>query len=56
MNKYMLILGLMDVIEDWNEKLNSFSAENLDNVWIGMVIVVVLVIFGWWGVSYFSKK
>ena len=56
---YKLILiasGLTKFIEDWNDKLNSFAAENLDSPWFGALALIVLFAFGRWGISYFSKK
>ncbi len=56
---YKLILiasGLTKFIEEWNEKLDAFAAENLDSPWFGALALIVLFAFGCWGVSYFSKK
>ena len=45
-----------EFIEEWNEKLDAFAAENLDSPWFGALALIVLFAFGCWGVSYFSKK
>lgn len=52
----LIASSLTKIIEDWNEKLNSFAAENLDSPWFGALALIVLFAFGCWGVSYFSKK
>ncbi len=55
-NYYPLILGIMDTLNDWNDKLNSFSAEKLDNVWIGTAILGILIIVAFFGVQSLNKK
>ena len=56
MNRLLLIEGLSEVIEDWNEKLNSFASEYMDNVWFGGAMVIILFVFGCWAISYLTKK
>jgi hypothetical protein len=53
---YPLILGIMDTIDDWNEKLNSFAASHMDNVWFGAAAVGVIFLVGCWGVNTLNKK
>jgi hypothetical protein len=53
---YPLVLGIMDTISEWNEKLNNFSANNLDSVWVGTVLLAALFIIGCWGVNTLNKK
>lgn len=56
LNKYLLILGIIDTLNEWNEKLNKFSAEHLDNVGVGTIIVVVLVAIAILGIQSLNKK
>ncbi len=43
-------------IEEWNEKLNSFFANNFDSPFFGMVALMVLFGFGCWVISVSNKK
>ena len=54
-NNYALILGLMDTLNDWNDKLNGFASDHMDNVAIGTVIVGVLIVIDFWGVQTLNK-
>lgn len=56
MNKILWIAGLSELINDWNEKLNSFASQYMDNVWFGGAMVLILFVFGCWAISYFAKK
>ena len=53
---YPMILGLMDQINDLNDKLNAFAGEHLDNVWTGVLILGVLLIITFWGIGVLNKK
>lgn len=53
---YPLILGIMDTLEEWNKKLNSFTGEHMDNAIVGGVVVIVLLIIGCWGINELNKK
>ena len=55
-NKYSLILGIVDKIEEWNEKLNAFAGEHMDNVLIGSLVVGVLIFVAFSGVNALNKK
>ena len=57
MHKLILVAGFFsELIEDWNDKLNSFASEYMDNSAFGGIIVLVLFIFGCWGISTLTKK
>ncbi|HIR49657.1 MAG TPA: hypothetical protein IAB35_06745 [Candidatus Faecimonas gallistercoris] len=56
MDRLLLIAGLNNLIENWNEKLDSIATEYMDSPWFGAAAVLVLFIFGCWAISYFSKK
>ena len=34
-NIYPMILGIIDQLNEWNEKINSFVGEHMDNVVVG---------------------
>lgn len=55
-NYYPLILDFMDKIEEWNEKLNAFAGEHMDNVLVGALIVGVLIFIGFSGINALNKK
>ncbi len=55
-NKYSLILGIVDKIEEWNEKLNAFASEHMDNVLIGSLVVGVLIFVAFSGINALNKK
>ena len=53
---YPLILGIMDKIEEWKEKLNAFAGEHMDNVLVGTLVLGGLIFIGFYGVSALNKK
>ena len=56
MDKLLLIVNLSQTLEKWNEKLDSIASEYMDSPFFGAVVVVVVFIFGYWAISYFTKK
>ena len=51
------ILGRFSImIEEWNEKLNSFFANNFDSPFFGTVALFVLFGFACWIISYLNKS
>ena len=55
-NYYSQILSLMDTLNEWNEKLNSFAASHMDNVWVGVAIGAGLLVLAIWGINVLNKK
>lgn len=55
-NYYSQILSLMDTLNEWNEKLNSFAASHMDNVWVGTVIGGGLLVLAIWGINALNRK
>lgn len=53
---YPLILGIMDTLNEWNDKLNAFAGEHMDNVLVGALMVGALLFIGCWGVNELNKK
>lgn len=56
MHKILLASWFSKLIEDWNERLDSFATEYMDNVWVGAALVIIIFVFGCWAISYFTKK
>ena len=56
MNNYIQIIGIIDTLNDWNEKLNSYASEHLDSVLVGTLILFGLVAVSFWAIGMFSKK
>lgn len=56
LSKILPVMGIIDKLNEWNEELNNFSAEHLDNVFVGTVIIGVLIVIAFWGVQTLNKK
>ena len=56
MNFYPLVLGIMDKLNDWNDKLNGFASEHMDNVWVGVLIMGGILFVAFWGINVLNKK
>lgn len=50
------ILGIMDKINEWNEKLNNFAGKHMDNVWVGAACMGIILLVAFWGVNTLNKK
>ena len=55
-NFYPMILGIIDQLNDWNDKLNSFASEHMDNVAIGTAIFFGILLVMFWGIGSLNKK
>ena len=55
MGNYFQILGIIDKLNEWNEQLNEFADGHLDNVWVGVAILGVLLFVAVWGVRTLNK-
>lgn len=55
-NIYPMILGIIDQLNDWNEKLNSLASEHMDNVVVGTVIFFGILLIMFWGIGSLNKK
>ncbi len=53
---YPYILGLMDTLNEWNEKLNDFAGSHMDNVAVGTVVVAAVFVIAAWGIKELNKK
>lgn len=56
MNYLPLLLGFMDKIEEWNDKLNTYAGNHMDNVLIGCLIIGVLLVCAFAGINTLNKK
>ncbi len=53
---YPYILGIIDTLNDWNEKLNGFAADHLDNAGVGTAVVIGIFIISAYVISALNKK
>lgn len=56
MSYIIYIMSFSHQVEIWNEKLDSFATEYMDNPWVGAALCLILFVFGCWAVSSLSKK
>lgn len=52
---YIQILSIMDTLNEWNDKLDAFASEHLDNVWVGALAVGVIFVVAAWGIKELNK-
>jgi len=53
---YPLLLGIVDQLNDWNEKLNKFADEHMGNVGVGTLLFFGLLAVAFFGVAELNKK
>ncbi len=53
---YPYILGLLDQLNEWNEKLAEFTNGRTDNAVFGTIVVVGVFIISAWGIKALNKK
>jgi len=57
LNKYLLIAdGLKKTLENWDKKLDAFTKTYMDSPWAGMVIFLVLLVFGFAAVAGYMRN
>lgn len=57
MNQYYpMILGLVDTLNEWNEKLNGWASSHMDNVWFGIAILAGILLVSFWGIGTLNKR
>ncbi len=56
LNKYLLTLGIIDTLNKWNEELNKFVSEHLDNVAVGTLIIGIIIFVSFIGIGSLNKK
>ena len=53
---YPMFLGIIDQLNEWNEKLNKIADEKLGGVGIGTILFFGLLLVGFFGINAFNKK
>lgn len=53
---YPSILGIIDTLNEWNEKLNGIAGSKLNNVAFGTVVVGLVFAISVWGINTLNKK
>ena len=56
MKYYPVLLGIVDQLNDWNDKLNKFADEHMGNVGVGTLIFFALLGVAFFGVAELNKK
>ena len=52
---YANIIGIVDTLNEWNEKLRNFTTGKTDNVFVGTLIIGGIFVVSAWAISYFGK-
>ena len=55
-NMYPMILGIIDQLNEWNEKINSFVGEHMDNVVVGTIVFFGILLVMYWGIGTSNRK
>ena len=55
-NFYPYILGIMDTLNEWNDKFNDFAAAHLDSPLVATVVVIGVFFIAAWGIRALNKK
>lgn len=53
---YPVMLGIVDTLNEWNDKLNKMADEYMDNVGFGTLIFFALLGVAFFAVGSFNKK
>jgi len=53
---YPVLLGIVDQLNDWNDKLNKFADEHMGNVGVGTLLFFALLAVAFFGVAELNKK
>jgi len=52
---YPYILGIIDTLNEWNEKLKNFTTGKTNNVALATAIIGIIFVVSAWAISYFNK-
>ena len=55
-NYYIVTLGIVDKLNEWNDKLNGFASKYMDNVATGAIIGFILLAVAFWAVGELNRK
>lgn len=53
---YPVMLNIIDKLNDWNDDLNKFADEHMENVGFGTFIFFALLGVAFYGVATLNKK
>ena len=53
---YPYMLGIVDTLNDWNDKLNKLADKYMNNVGFGTLVFFILVGVAFFAVGTFNKK
>ncbi len=53
---YPMILGILDTLTDWNDKLGKWASSHMDNVGFGTAMIVGILAVSVWGIGELNKK
>ena len=53
---YPYILGLLDTLNDWDEKLKKITTGGENNVIFATIFVVGIFAVSAWAINFFNKK
>ena len=56
MMNYPYILGIMDTLNEWNDKFNDFSAAHLDSPVVATVVVIAVFAISAWAIKELNRK
>ena len=55
-NMFPYVLGITETLNEWNEKLSKLIGGNMDNAFMGALVVGVVFVVSAWGISVLNKK
>ena len=55
-SNYSFILGIIDKLNEWNDKLNGIASKYMDNVVAGTIIGFVIIVVAFLAVEELNKK
>lgn len=53
---YFYMLGIVDKLNEWNDKLDKLASKYMDNVVSGTVIGGIIIVVSFWAVAELTKK
>lgn len=55
-NYYPQIIGIVDKLNELNEKVNSYLDGKIDNAFAGTLIIGFIIAISFWGIRELTKK
>lgn len=53
---YPMILGIIDTLNEWNDKFNGWATKHMDSVWFGVLMLVGILAVSFWGIGVLNKR